>query len=135
MLHVITPMNIEVRGTLAHAESLGQVMCRFDVKSNEYDLTSWCRYFSRLERVDGHWKMLSLEPVYLRDDIKAVGNAPPLGFDQVAQWPRKSYRYIAWHILQRGIQPRSDLPGEDDKDSVDRLRLRCGKWLESASGE
>ena len=131
MLHVITPANIDLRGNFAVAESVGQITCRFDHQSHEYDVTSWFRYIERIEKVNGSWKMLSLQPVYIPDDIKSVGNAPALNFEEVKDWPRKSCRYIAWHNMQNGGQPRRDLVGEDDGKSVERLRSQNQEWLNS----
>ena len=131
MLHVLTPANIDIRENFALAESVGQITCRFDHQSHEYDVTSWFRSISRMEKAHGSWKMLSFQPIYIRDDIKPVGSAPQLDFEQVKEWPRKSYRYIAWHIMQSGGQPRQDLYGEDDEKSVETVRSQSQQWLDS----
>lgn len=130
-LHLVTPSSIDLRGNFALAESVGQIHCRFDHQSHEYDLVAFCRFISRMEKVVDSWKMLSFEAIYIRDSIAVPVNAPALEFGCVKDWPRSSYRFLAWHLMQSGVEPRQDLPGEDDEGSVQKIRTRNQDWLGS----
>ena len=100
-----------------------------------YDLSAWVRGVSRLERVPGaeglEWKLLTLEPIYIRDNIVPVAPLTrpcTLDFSSV-EHARPSYRYLTWLISLRGGKIRNDLPGEDDEESVRDIMERNQKWL------
>jgi hypothetical protein len=134
-LHFTTPVSIEIRGSKAVAESLAIIASRYEHNGIAYDLSAWVRGVSRLEQVPGpegpEWKLLTLEPIYIRDNI--VPTAPltepcALDFSGVDD-ARPSYKYLTWVISQRGGKVRNDLPGEDDEKSVEDITERNQKWL------
>lgn len=127
--HLITTTIFEIRGSKALTESGCVITSRFDHDGHEYDMTSWVRLVSRLCKVEGQWKMLTLEVIYVRDLIVPVPGSPELDWDGIKSWSRKSYRFAAWHLRQRGLVVREDLPGEDDKDSVKELMDAGLAWL------
>ena len=128
-MHLINPSDIDVRGSKALAESAGVIMSRFNHDGHEYDFTIWCRFVSQVEKVEGKWKLLSLEVIYIRDLILPVPGSPELDFSTVKDWPRKSYRFTAWHLMQRGIKVRDDLPGEDDDHTVHEVMDSNYAWI------
>ena len=128
-MHLINPSDIEVRGTKALAESAGLIMSRFEHQGYEYDFTIWCRFVNQMEKVEGTWKLLTLEMIYMRDVIVPVPGSPELDFSGVKDWPRRSYRFTAWHLMGRGLKVREDLPGLDDDRSVTELMDRNYAWI------
>ncbi|KAL6250089.1 hypothetical protein RBB50_002390 [Rhinocladiella similis] len=134
MLHVITPADIEFRrGKYALAESIAQFSCRFAHDGHEYDLVAYSKLLTRMEKVDGHWYMLSTQPIYIRDAIYPVGNSPVPDFSDIEAvgWKRKSYQFIYWHVSRRGLTMADDLPGDDDPESVKRVYQDARSWLDS----
>ena len=139
MLHVITPVHVDILGSKALAESVINISVRYEEDGVEYDLASVVRAISRLEQLDdvsseSSWKMLSTSVIYVRDSmVPTVPLSGPckLNFDDVKD-ARKSYRYLTWHVRKHGGTVKDDLPGEDDEQSVKEVMDRNKKWLEMA---
>ena len=139
IIHDITPIIIEF-GTenKALSESTGRIYARFSHEGVDLVLTSWVRFFTRLEKVrsgDGNeWKMLSLEVIYMFDTL--VPSIPaPLALDfSIVEIARRSYKCIAWHVAQFGVVVRDDLPGEDDPQSVREVENRNYAWIRVGMG-
>ena len=98
------------------------------------------RLASRLEKLadTNRWYILSLESIYVRDRLvtafPASDNAPPLTIsDDVLAYP-KSYRYLAFIMLDGGLKPRLDLPHEDDQEGVRRVLDRNLAFLDGTEG-
>jgi SnoaL-like domain len=69
-IHSITPADIHLNGDKAVAESVGSIQIRFEAEGHQYDLMSYCRFISKLEKVDEfEWNMLELGVIYARDII------------------------------------------------------------------
>lgn len=130
-MHRISPGTVEFSGDKAVCESFGDITARFTAISNgyEYDLVSTARFVSRLEKYQGSWYMLSLEVIYMHDNIFPVGASPTPDYSTVSDWPRSSYRFVAWHLIDRGVKPETDLPGEDDPQSEREILDRNYGWL------
>ena len=60
-MHTMTPVSAKVHGDRALVESRGQILIRPRVNDVEVDVTSWCRFFSRAERRDGEWRLLTFD--------------------------------------------------------------------------
>ena len=132
-LHMIDPIEIEIRGPKAMSESLCQITTRYTLEGLEYDKVTTCRLMSRLEKVEGAWKILTLEPIYIRDSMIAVAPQSPEtipAFKGAEKYP-KSYRYGAWLLESIGIQSKLDLPNEDDRESVKKIIDANKEWLDS----
>ncbi|KAJ5148720.1 hypothetical protein N7448_000298 [Penicillium atrosanguineum] len=112
------------------AESTGSINARFKLAGNEYDCTPFARFISRLEKVNGEWKMLSLDAMFERDTIAPVHpmDSPPARLDVEAYRP--SYRCIAWQVASKGFQVSRDLPGTDRPELVKRLIDESYKWIQ-----
>ena len=133
--HNITPSSIQIGTAHALAESVGCIVVRFLHNGHNYDLTSWCRFISRMECVDRllDWKMLSLDVIYVRDSIVPATPSNALDADfhsGLEHWTRNSYKHLAWHVAQQGVQVRDDLPGIDDEDTVRRVMISNQEWFD-----
>ena len=140
LIHNLVPGEITVRGSKALSISTCQIVVRHEHEETEFDISSWIRLVSKLERVEvddcAEWRMLSLEAVYLRDSIALTGPSREAGlqsmnFDLIKR-ARQSYKYITWHVSLYGSQIRGDLPGSDNPKSVEDLLARNYAWVESA---
>jgi hypothetical protein len=131
-LHTICPIEVHISGTKAISESTGSITVRFTQGGMDYDCTSLCRFVSRLELVDGVWRMLTLEAIYVRDYIlpafpgKAIMDVPM----DVLKGKRASYKYLGWLLAQKGFEVAVDLPGTDDADSIKRVMDASTAWLD-----
>ena len=134
--HVINPVEISIRGSKALAVSISNIISRFEVGGAQYDLTSWVRLVSRLEKTDtpdgGHaWKLLSLECIYIRDGIQPViplGEPSTLRFE-TTKTARSSYKYLSWHVEHVGLEIRNNLPGIDNEKSVQDVMDKNYEWI------
>lgn len=121
----------------ALAESTGRIYARFTHDGVDLLLTSWVRFFTRLDNVESQglkvWKMLSLEVIYMFDSLAPIFPQPPevpLALDfSIVEGARKSYKCVAWHVAQIGVVVRDDLPGDDDPKSVREVENRNYAWI------
>lgn len=138
-VHQIDTAEVEISGAKAISESFCVITSRFEHQGREFDKITQCRLMSRLEKLDDSsqgppWRMLSLEPIYLRDSFVPATpqstDAFPT-FQGLENYP-KSYRHGVWLLASIGITSRHDLPNEDDRESVERIIGRNRDWLHSA---
>ena len=134
IVHDITPVLIDVTTDgRALSESTGRIWARFPHEGTDMILTSGVKFFNRLELVEGQWKMLSLEVIYMFDSIVPAFPPPrdaPLDLDfSIVAGARRSYKCIAWHVAQFGVIVRDDLPGADDPKSVKEVEERNYAWI------
>ena len=133
-LHVINPVEVEIKGSKAFSISVGNITARFTSEKSEYELVSNCRFLSRLQRIDGPggpvWKLLTMEVIYVHDSIVPV--VPESGsFDvkNVDSTMRKSYKFLSWLLAEKGNKVSNNLPGVDDEESVKDVMGRSSEWL------
>lgn len=134
-VHVINPAEITIKSSRALAVSFCTMSNRFPLDGHEYDKISSVRLVSQLEKLqlDGRaaWKLRTLECIYIRDAIVSAAPQPPDTvpvFHGADRWPR-GYRYGAWLLSSIGLTARSNLPTEDDRDSVKEVLDRNRAWL------
>lgn len=135
-IHNIAPVEVTIVGSKAFSVSVGSIVNRFTRNGSEYELLSNCRFLSRLERLtsqsDQTWKMLSLEVIYVNDKISSVSpNTGSSGSEIVANFPRESYKFMAFLLAEKGYQVKQELPGVDDMPLVQKVLDRNMFWLES----
>lgn len=130
------PVNIDVRGNRAISEAFCLVSSSIKIDNIDYELASHMRLATRLEKLldTGQWYMLSLEAIYVRDRIVATFPGPHLSPplimpNEIWDYP-KSYRCMAFVMLNRGLEPRRDLPHEDDEKTVCQVLDRNRAFLE-----
>jgi hypothetical protein len=132
--HTISPVDVHFneKNDKALAESMGSINARFRIDGGEYDCISYARFVSRLEKLDGEWRMLTLEVIYDRDTMTSAlpGMLPaPANFDTTGH--RDSYRCIGWLLASKGFEVNRDLPGTDRPESIASLMSERIAWLRS----
>ncbi|KAF9885861.1 hypothetical protein FE257_012333 [Aspergillus nanangensis] len=128
-VHTISPVELHVNGDKALSESSGAISIRFYHDGVEYDVVSFTRFISRLECVDGEWKLLTLDVIYDRDYIMpTVPSSKPVDLP-LFKGGRESYKCVAWVLSQKGFSVKQDLPGVDDPLACTRLMEDQFKWL------
>ena len=80
------------------------------------------------------WKLLTLEPIYIRDSIVSAAPIPrsktPV-FEGLEKFP-KAYRHGAWLLASIGITSRLDLPDEENRTVVQSMLEANDRWLHGA---
>lgn len=127
-MHTICPIEVHLKGNKALTESTGSISIRFEHLGNVYDCVSFTRFISRVECIDGEWKLLTLEAIYNRDSITPVIPCTPVDF-HLRKSSRESYKCIDWVLSQKGFKVKLDLPGVDDPIAVSRLMDEESHWL------
>lgn len=135
IIHQLIPGQIQVRGLKALVDSWCIIQTRNIDSENhlEYDMTTWLRIFSQCEKINnsGEWKILTLEPIYMRDLIMPVPPLPMPDFGDELRHFRRSYRFTAWSVSRRGLHVRYDLPGDDVPESVMEVCKRNQAWFDT----
>ena len=139
-VHQIDTADVEINGFKATSESFCTITSRFEHEGREYDKVTQCRLMSRLEKLSDSlqgspWRMLTLEPIYLRDSFvpatpQLTGTFPL--FKGLDNYP-KTFRHGVWLLASIGIASRYDLPNEDDRESVGKIIGQNHAWLYAAS--
>lgn len=132
-MHTITPVRLQVQGDRAVVESRGQILIRPRVHEKECDVTAWCRFFSRAERRDGMWRLLTFDAIYLKDRLDPVLSGATVELDTgILDSARKSYRFLSYLNLSIGYPVPDDLPGTDRPDLVTAFYAEADAWLAGA---
>lgn len=127
--HTLCPVVVQVNGDKAVTESTGSINIRFNLEGLNYDCTSYTRFISRLQKVNGEWKLLTLHVIYDRDTITPVVpmSSPPAKFDLTGHRP--SYSCIGWLMARNGFQVSQELPGSDRPELTAQLMAEAWNWL------
>ncbi|KAJ5626794.1 hypothetical protein N7528_004221 [Penicillium herquei] len=128
--HRIYPIMIHLNEDInkALSESTGSIDSRFEYEGHEYDCVSHARFISRLQKVNGEWKILTLDAIYHRDSISpAYPLQNPARFDLDGH--RGSYKCLGWLLSRKEFQVNQDLPGTDRPETVTRLMGGSYRWL------
>lgn len=135
-IHNIMPAEITIKNSKAFSISVGSITSRFTRNGVEYELVSNCRFLSRLEILEGQsyqlWNMLSMEVIYMNDKISPVlpfSGHNGVEFEGAANFPRQSYKLLAYCLSLKGYQVKQDLPGTDDERLVSEVLTRNLSWL------
>ena len=137
-MHTIQPAVIDLNGAKGFAQSVGTIASRFERDGKQYDMVSKCRLLSRLMQVQNanrthkDWYMLSMEVIYLQDNIFPVVPEPfssDPDFVRALSKKRKSYPVLSVLLENKGLAVNDKLPGSDDEESVDRVLQTNRKWL------
>ncbi len=136
-IHNLHCVEISINGIKAFSESFCNITSRFEHEGFEFDKITTCRLISRLSKVpnlaqdENPWKLLTLEPIYLRDSFVPATPIPvdktPV-FRGLERFP-KAYCHGAWLLASIGIVSRDDLPSENQEDVVREIFDKNRKWL------
>jgi hypothetical protein len=131
--HEISPAAIRIVGDRALVESNGQILVRMNFLGSDCDLASWTRFFSRVRREDGVWRLASWDSIYVKDRIDPLNPAdpPPIDWEAVAAC-RPAYRFFHYTITAEGGHCNDDLPGEDRPDLLREFYADAERWLGAA---
>jgi hypothetical protein len=129
-LHVINPIRCEVNNDRAIVESQGEIHIRPRIGDVFCDVVSWCRFFSRLERRNGQWRMQTFDSIYCKDRIDTVDPAATLTLDpKKLESARASYRHLTYLNLSAGYTVPADLPGDDSPQLLAAFYDEAKAWL------
>ena len=123
-------MLIKVSGDRALCEAYGSINTRPQFNGAEYDASSLATFLFKLVRVEGEWKIVSLECVYDKDNFVSVvgGGTPPQPLD--IKFPRESYRCLGFILnLLGGYDIDLNLPGYDRPEEAAKFLQLSREWV------
>jgi hypothetical protein len=129
-LHVINPIRCNVVKNRAVLEIQGEIHIRPHNGDIICDVVSSCRFFSRLERREGQWRLQTFDSIYCKDGIDTVDTAATLKLDPaLLETGSPSYRHLSYLNRQAGYTVSAYLPGEDRPDLVASFYQDADYWL------
>lgn len=133
--HVINPIRSDIDGDRALVESQGEIHIRPRIDGVECDVVSWCRFFSRLERRDGQWRLCTFDSIYIKDRIDPVAPDAPLHLDpERLATGRLSYRHLTYLNRNSDYVVPDDLPGSDRPELIESFYREAQAWLHRDNG-
>ena len=129
-IHIISPVWARIDGDRALVESLGTILTRTEFEGVLVDVTTWCRFFSRVRRGEAGWLLESFDGIYMKDRIDPVNPAARLELEPARLAAgRASYRHQAYLADFHGYPRNNELPGDDRRDLVAAFYAQAETWL------
>lgn len=107
--HTFQPVEVhfDASRSKALAFSTGSVTIRLVFEGVEYDMVSWVRFMSMVQKFDNvGWRLLTLEAIYDRDAItptKPAGGSSQASVIDTTGY-RSSYKYLTGSLTLRGYK-------------------------------
>jgi hypothetical protein len=131
IMHVTHPTLVQVRGDRAIAETTTLIIRRAKLNGVLVDITIYCQLYSRVERREGTWRILTLDVIYEKDTAVPVNSSDRLELNQkeLEQGPA-AYRFSAYNLKKIGYTVRNDdLYSTDSPDRVAQFYSAAENWL------
>lgn len=128
--HRINNVLVWLNGDRAVAVVMAGIQPRKHLNGRAYDLTSYVRLLYRTEKIDGRWKIRSLDCIYERDSLVPV---IPDEFPCPEHNGRSSYSALAAVMESEGYAINMELPGDDRPEQTAELMQSARSWLERNS--
>ena len=129
--HQIFPSTVRVAGDRALAETNVVILVRQKIEGVLADMTSYARFFDRLERGSGHWAIRERAAIYERDRLDPVepsgAFAKLFAAADVSAYP-EPYRYMAARLVAAG-RALAPVVHHDGSEHTAQLYARYEAWL------
>jgi len=119
----------EIEGTRAIAQTRMSINVRSLLDGVEVDAVCTGRFFDRVEKREGVWRIARRSVIYEKDRIDPVDPNARISLDAeiLARFP-EGYRHLAYLQSQIGYRIKLDMPGLKG-EAVERLYASGAKWL------
>lgn len=131
IMHVTHPTFVQVRGDRAIAKTNTLIVRRTKLEGILVDVTIYCQLYSRVERREGSWRILTLDVIYEKDTAVPVYSSERLELnrEELEQGPA-AYRFSAYNLKKIGYTVRNDdLYSTDYPERVAQLYSEAEDWL------
>jgi hypothetical protein len=127
--HRLAPIGVTLAGDRALARLTAFIDIPMSAAGVEAMLSSLARFFYRVERRDGVWRLAGFDAIYRRDELtpRVPGQSIAIDASSLAGF-RPSYRLLSWALAQQGYAIDGNLPGEDRPDLVAALTDELEGW-------
>lgn len=129
-IHEVYNTLVNLNGERAIADTGCAIHVRGRMDGVEADIVSYCRHRSRVEKVEGKWRLRTFYATYQRDVMAPTNPSERLVIDaeQLATF-RPSYKFLSYFLVRMGENPIHDLPGFDRPDLVAHRVNADQEWL------
>jgi len=131
--HWLGNMRTAIRGTRAIQETDVQILVREFLDGILFDNTAYARFYDRIEKRDGAWRISNMTCVYEKDRLDPVipGSVPPSFYDQVKlTGTGTALAFLQFRLVRRG---REAIPVVISGSPEEReLRAAAERWLSAA---
>lgn len=124
---------VDLQGDRALAETACTLHSFFPLDGIPCKCTGFVRLLWRAQRLGDHWLLAGLRCLYVRDYLTACNpNRQPVLDEAELETYRLSYRYVTYNLARLGLDPKNDLPGADQPETVKALRAGERAWLQGS---
>jgi hypothetical protein len=119
----------EIKGERAIAQTRMSINVRSRLDGIEVDAVCSGRFFDRVERREGVWRLAKRSVIYEKDRIDPVDPGAKVSLDPVllARFP-EGYRHLAYLQTKNGARVNSDLPTARG-EALEKLLREAKAWL------
>ena len=130
--HFLGGTSVEIRGQRALAQTRMSILVRARLDGVEVDATCHGRFFDRMEKREGNWRIGKRSVIYEKDRLDPVDPSARISLDPalLARFP-EGYRHLAYLQTRNGTQVNPNLPTARG-ESLDKLLRDAKAWLEAA---
>lgn len=120
---------VQVEGDRAVAEAPMTIEFRGELRGVEVDVTVYVRFLHRVERREGHWRLVGSTAIFERDTLVPTipGTVLDIRPEDVADY-RPSYRMLSLWLTEKGHPVGGDRYGVDRPDRVEALYREVFGW-------
>lgn len=128
--HKVFNTIVWMNGDRAIAECITAIQIRCPLDGDTVDMSTHTRLHYQLEKRDGVWKILRMEPIYEKDSMVSMYPDGPftVDHDELASY-RSSYAYMMLRQVHYGLHPNGELAGEDRPESIAAIHDASTKFL------
>ena len=130
--HFVGGSSVRLNGDKALAETPIILLLREQVDDIEVDVTCHGRFFDRLVKSEGAWRILRRGVIYEKDRLDPVRPDAVLALDEaiLRRFP-EGYRHVAYVQIKRGMVVATDRPTLPSPER-DRLYREADAWLNAS---
>lgn len=131
LTHLMSPTVVRVNGDRAIAETNVVIIRRASLDSVLVDITIYGHFYSRVERREGVWGILTLDVIYEKDTLVLVNPADHLeiSWEELEKGP-EGYRFSTYNLRKLGYTVRTDsLYTTVQPERVAQLFAKGNDWL------
>lgn len=130
--HLLGGTSAEINGERALAQTRMSILVRASLDGVEVDAICHGRFFDRMEKRGGNWRIGKRSVIYEKDRLDAVDPSAKISLDPalLGRFP-EGYRHLAYLQTRSGTQVNPNLPTARG-EPLEKLLREARAWFEAA---